>query len=214
MGVRIQELPETTGINKEDVLIVEDGQGTKKGTVQQLDEALGVSQLKEDLSAKITASSIANVGQTIVVKTIDGEGKPTEWEMASLPSLDINAYELLLETVIEEEASMHQFYLPKRCKDLLMFVKFGENAYQGDIRFRIFNDFFATIKSPYFYLHVVSLGDSIKRIDAFAQTEIALAYGGESTTRFLKLAVPTKDTDYIKSYYPFGTGAEVKVWGR
>lgn len=50
MGVRIQELPETTGINKEDLLIVEDGQGTKKGTVQQLDEALGVSQLKEDLT--------------------------------------------------------------------------------------------------------------------------------------------------------------------
>lgn len=53
MGVRIQELPETTGINKEDVLIVEDGQGTKKGTVQQLDEALGVSQLKEDLANKL-----------------------------------------------------------------------------------------------------------------------------------------------------------------
>lgn len=50
MGVRIQELPETTGINKEDVLIVEDGQGTKKGTVKQLDETLGVSQLKEDLN--------------------------------------------------------------------------------------------------------------------------------------------------------------------
>ena len=48
MGVRIQELPETTGINKEDLLIVEDGQGTKKGTVQQLDEALGVSKLKEE----------------------------------------------------------------------------------------------------------------------------------------------------------------------
>ena len=51
MGVRIQELPETTVINKEDVLIVEDGQGTKKGTVQQLDEALGVSQLKEEFEA-------------------------------------------------------------------------------------------------------------------------------------------------------------------
>ena len=50
MGVRIQELPETTGINKEDVLIVEDGQGTKKGTVKQLDETLGVSQLKEDIA--------------------------------------------------------------------------------------------------------------------------------------------------------------------
>ena len=50
MGVRIQELPETTGINKEDLLIVEDGKKKKKGTVQQLDEALGASQLKEDLS--------------------------------------------------------------------------------------------------------------------------------------------------------------------
>lgn len=61
MGVRIQELPETTGIKKEDVLIVEDGQGTKKGTVQQLDETLGVSQLKEDLVYK--ASTIeCNMG--------------------------------------------------------------------------------------------------------------------------------------------------------
>lgn len=57
MGVRIQELPETTGINKEDVLIVEDGQGTKKGTVQQLDEALGVSQLKEDLTNNLGVKS-------------------------------------------------------------------------------------------------------------------------------------------------------------
>lgn len=51
MGVRIQKLPETTGINKEDLLIVEDGQGTKKGTVQQLDDSLGVSRLKEEFEA-------------------------------------------------------------------------------------------------------------------------------------------------------------------
>lgn len=51
MGVRIQELPETTGINKEDVLIVEDGQGTKKGTVKQLDDSLGVSKLRERFEA-------------------------------------------------------------------------------------------------------------------------------------------------------------------
>lgn len=30
MGVRIQELPATSGIKKEDVLIVEDGRRTKK----------------------------------------------------------------------------------------------------------------------------------------------------------------------------------------
>lgn len=51
MGVRIQELPETTGINKEDLLIVEDGQGTKKGAVQQLDDSLGVSMLRKEFEA-------------------------------------------------------------------------------------------------------------------------------------------------------------------
>lgn len=61
MGVRIQELPETTGINKEDVLIVEDGQGTKKGTVKQLDETLGVSQLKEDLNELVVKTKSKNL---------------------------------------------------------------------------------------------------------------------------------------------------------
>lgn len=42
-------MPSSNGIKKEDILIVEDTEGTKKGTVQQFDEALGVSQLKEDL---------------------------------------------------------------------------------------------------------------------------------------------------------------------
>lgn len=60
MGVRIQELPETTGINKEDLLIVEDGQGTKKGTVQQLDEALEVSKLKEDL-VNLTFNNLSDI---------------------------------------------------------------------------------------------------------------------------------------------------------
>ena len=41
-------MPSSNGIKKDDLLIVEDTEGTKKGTVQQLDEALGVSKLKED----------------------------------------------------------------------------------------------------------------------------------------------------------------------
>lgn len=73
MGVRIQELPETTGIKKEDVLIVEDGQGTKKGTVQQLDETLGVSQLKEDLSNKITKFYASNQGETHITDSDNGK---------------------------------------------------------------------------------------------------------------------------------------------
>lgn len=84
MGVRIQELPETTGINKEDLLIVEDGQGTKKGTVQQLDEALGVSQLKEDLGnqkkainelsdKKITKFYASNQGEIRITDSDNGK---------------------------------------------------------------------------------------------------------------------------------------------
>lgn len=84
MGVRIQELPETTGINKEDLLIVEDGQGTKKGTVQQLDEALGVSQLKEDLGnqkkaineladKKITKFYASNQGEIHITDSDNGK---------------------------------------------------------------------------------------------------------------------------------------------
>ncbi len=51
MGVRIQELPSSKGISKTDLLIVEDGQGTKKGTVQQLDDSLGVSRLRKEFEA-------------------------------------------------------------------------------------------------------------------------------------------------------------------
>jgi hypothetical protein len=68
MGVRIQELPETTGIKKEDVLIVEDGQGTKKGTVQQLDETLGVSQLKEDLDNQVGLKKVIFIDEKITTE--------------------------------------------------------------------------------------------------------------------------------------------------
>ncbi len=74
MGVRIQELPETTGIKKEDVLIVEDGQGTKKGTIKQLDEALGVSQLKEDLGNILSPNlyNPADAKENIAISNADG----------------------------------------------------------------------------------------------------------------------------------------------
>lgn len=48
MGTQINELPATSGIKKEDILIVEDTEGTKRGTVQQLEEALGVKGMPTD----------------------------------------------------------------------------------------------------------------------------------------------------------------------
>ena len=48
MGVRIAELPSSKGISKTDLIIVQDNEATKQGTVQQLDDSLGVSRLREE----------------------------------------------------------------------------------------------------------------------------------------------------------------------
>lgn len=47
MGVRIAELPSSKGISKTDLIIVQDNEATKQGTIQQLDDSLGVSKLRE-----------------------------------------------------------------------------------------------------------------------------------------------------------------------
>lgn len=51
MGVRIAKLPSSKGISKTDLIIVQDNEATKQGTVQQLDDSLGVSKLKEEFEA-------------------------------------------------------------------------------------------------------------------------------------------------------------------
>ncbi|WP_295748870.1 hypothetical protein [uncultured Holdemanella sp.] len=51
MGVRIAELPSSKGISKTDLIIVQDNEATKQGTIQQLDDSLGVSRLKQEFDA-------------------------------------------------------------------------------------------------------------------------------------------------------------------
>lgn len=51
MGVRIAELPSSKGISKTDLIIVQDNEATKQGTVKQLDDSLGVSRFKEEFEA-------------------------------------------------------------------------------------------------------------------------------------------------------------------
>ena len=51
MGVRIVELPSSKGISKTDLIIVQDNEATKQGTIQQLDDSLGVSRLREEFNA-------------------------------------------------------------------------------------------------------------------------------------------------------------------
>lgn len=55
------------------------------------------------LAEKITAPTTAAVGQIIKVKTIDGTGKPTEWECADLPSGGGGGtYRLVSDTILSE----------------------------------------------------------------------------------------------------------------
>lgn len=51
MGVRIAELPSSEGISKTDLIIVQDNEATKQGTIQQLDDSLGVSRLRKEFEA-------------------------------------------------------------------------------------------------------------------------------------------------------------------
>ena len=51
MGVRIAELPSSKGISKTDLIIVQDNEATKQGTIQQLDDSLGVSKLRQEFDA-------------------------------------------------------------------------------------------------------------------------------------------------------------------
>lgn len=51
MGIRIAELPSSEGISKTDLIIVQDNEATKQGTIQQLDDSLGVSRLIEEFEA-------------------------------------------------------------------------------------------------------------------------------------------------------------------
>ena len=51
MGVRIAELPSSKGISKTDLIIVQNNEATKQGTIQQLDDSLGVSKLREQFEA-------------------------------------------------------------------------------------------------------------------------------------------------------------------
>ena len=45
------ELPSSEGISKTDLIIVQDNEATKQGTIQQLDDSLGVSRLIEEFEA-------------------------------------------------------------------------------------------------------------------------------------------------------------------
>ena len=90
--VRLQDLKDAydKAANKEDV----DNKFIEvDNSLSQLSEEIAadttalksdLSQLSEKIVNSITAPARAEVGQTIVVKAVDENGKPTEWEMTEI----------------------------------------------------------------------------------------------------------------------------------
>lgn len=105
MGIKINELPATSGIKKEDVLIVEDTSGTKKGTVQQFDEVLGVSKLNDGLINDYYTNNYQFVDSGLSATT--GESEPlVKWAISTS-----NLISFKENTIIECSDSRYLFHV-------------------------------------------------------------------------------------------------------
>lgn len=94
------------------------------------------------LAEKITAPTTAAVGQIIKVKSVDGTGKPTEWECADLPSGGGGeTWEKLVDTSLAEavESVTYTFDNCKRIKALIAPAIANGEFVSGWIRITINN---------------------------------------------------------------------------
>lgn len=79
------------GIGEDGIVVPQDKPAGSSVTVDDALSATSVNPVQNKvvtaaLAEKITAPTTAAVGQIIKVKSVDGTGKPTEWEAANLPS--------------------------------------------------------------------------------------------------------------------------------
>lgn len=94
-----------------------------------------------ELAEKITAPTTAAVGQIIKVKTVDGTGKPTEWEAVDLPSgggggSGLGDLKLIVDHTIEEEVSEVTYTADEypdiaNLRLILVHIKFGVGTTTG-----------------------------------------------------------------------------------
>lgn len=131
------------------------------------------------------------------------------------PSVESD-YELLVDTTITQQTEMHQFELSKPCKDVIVFVDFGDGAYLSDYRLIIFGDFFITARnSTGMRIHSKKINNTMAEVDGIAITnDIEKMYGKTITRRYTNVIPPTEAITIVKSYHYFGLNAKVKIWGR
>lgn len=176
------------------------------------------------LAEKITAPTTAAVGQIIKVKTVDGTGKPTEWEAADLPSGGGETWTLIKDiTLGEDVASIEEQNLNLKKLYLTMaIVGTSQNTSSVNGKLQINGE-------TYFYSNLIGATEGTKRWlasyveligdvkmhitsannnNTYESSRINTGYLGDGTVinalKILPFSVPGK---YI------GAGTRVKIYG-
>lgn len=87
--------------------------GESGGSSVTVDSALSATStnpvqnkvIKAALDGKIQAPAAAELGQTIVVKTVDADGKPTAWEAVDTPSGGSMRWQKIKEIILAEQTN-------------------------------------------------------------------------------------------------------------
>lgn len=175
------------------------------------------------LAEKITAPTTAAVGQIIKVKSVDGTGKPAEWEAADLPSGGGGeTWEKLVDTTLAEavESVTYTFDNCKRIKALIAPVIANGEYVDGWKRFTINNVLYPTINSKLYNNQGIYLGiDSeyppyVQEFFGVNTKTSANGINGGFQSAALENIAPNGVTEFgCQTAALLKVGTKIKIWG-
>ena len=175
------------------------------------------------LAEKITAPTTAAVGQIIKVKSVDGTGKPTEWETADLPSGGGGeTWEKLVDTTLAEAVASvtYTFDNCKRIKALIAPAIANGEYVDGWKRFTINNVLYPTINGKLYYNQGIYFGiDSeyppyVQEIIGNNTKTSANGINGGFQAASLENIAPNGVTEFgCQTAALLKAGTKIEIWG-
>lgn len=180
------------------------------------------------LAGKITAPTTAAVGQIIKVKSVDGTGKPTEWECADLPSGGGGGtYRLVSDTTLAEATNLATITQDKdgnafELTDCLVWILAAvteETAIQvipnGVWKVGTVVSFANKAKTDYAYDYLAYCHGDIDGFYGYAIIDRAAAAGVNTFFNNARLVTTTpKKLTSVKISCKFAAGARILIYGR